>query len=57
MWINISRQWIYYAYAVIHKIRGCVMAIVIAISVALAAISVGSILITLLLIAVGKIEV
>ena len=33
------------------------MAIVIAISIALAAISVGSILITLLLIAVGKIEV
>jgi hypothetical protein len=57
MWINISRQGIYYDYIVIHQIRECIMGIIIAVSVALAAISVGSIVITLLLIAAGKIEV
>jgi hypothetical protein len=57
MWINISRLEIYYAYPVIQTSRECIMAIIIAVSVALAAISVGSILVTLLLISLGKIEV
>jgi hypothetical protein len=58
MWINISRQSFHYASTIILKI-GAIIVInfVIGLSVTLAAISVGGLILILLLIVAGKIKV